>query len=339
MHHQVSLPGASLSFFTLKEVFIEMNIVVTDGFTLNSGDLSWDGIAQFGELEIHDRTTVEQVVERCRGAEIVVSNKTPFNRDTIFALPKLKCICVLATGYNVIDTNAATERGIVVCNVPGYGTASVAQHVFALLLELTNAVGLHNHSVRQGRWNKNPDWCYTLKPIVELSGKTMGIVGYGNIGQQVGRIADAFGMKVIYFNPSNKQASIGEQKSVETVFAESDVVSLHCPLTPENKGMVNKSLLAKMKPTSYLINTARGPLVNEDDLAEALNEGVIAGAALDVLSIEPPTNAHLKLINAKNCIITPHNAWMSREARERVMKITEKNIAAFLEGNPINKVN
>jgi glycerate dehydrogenase len=316
-----------------------MNIVVTDGFTLNSGDLGWDGIAQFGKLAIHDRTPTHLIEERCKDADIIVSNKTPFSKETLAALPILKCIAVTATGFNVIDTKAAAERSIVVCNVPGYGTASVAQHVFALLLELTNAVGLHSQSVRGGDWNRNPDWCYTLKPIVELNGKTMGIVGYGHIGQQVGGIADAFGMKVIYFNPSPKQAAIGEQKPLEAVFEESDVVSLHCPLTPENKGMVNSALLKKMKPTSYLINTARGPLINEEDLADALNENIIVGAAVDVLSTEPPTDAHLKLIHAKNCIITPHNAWMSREARQRLMDATVQNIAAFLSGRPLNKVN
>jgi glycerate dehydrogenase len=316
-----------------------MNIVVTDGFTLNGGDLSWERIAQFGEMAIHDRTPTHLIEERCHDADIVVTNKTPFSREAISALPKLKCICVTATGYNVIDTKTAAEKGIVVCNVPGYGTASVVQHVFALLLELTNAVGLHSRSVRKGDWNKNPDWCYTVKPIVELSGKTIGIVGYGNIGQQVGKIADAFGMKVIYYNPSPKEASVGEQKPLDAVFAESDVVSLHCPLTPENKGMVNRPLLLKMKPNAFLINTARGPLINEGDLAGALNENIIAGAALDVLSTEPPTDAHLQLINAKNCIITPHNAWMSREARQRLMDATVENIAAFLKGQPINRVN
>ncbi|WP_121356292.1 D-2-hydroxyacid dehydrogenase [Flavisolibacter nicotianae] len=315
-----------------------MNIVVTDGFTLNGGDLTWDGIARFGPLHLHDRTPPHLIEERCREAEIIVTNKTPFSRETIANLPKLKCICVTATGYNIIDTKAAAEKGIVVCNVPGYGTASVAQHVFALLLELTNAAGRHSTSVRNGDWNRAADWSYSLQPIIEISGKTMGIVGFGNIGQQVGRIADAFDMKVIYFNPREKQSDIGEQRPLEVVFEESDVVSLHCPLTPENTGMVNKALLQKMKPTAYLINTARGPLVNEDDLAAALNEGLIGGAALDVLSTEPPTEKHRALIEAKNCLITPHNAWMSREARQRIMEMTEKNMQAFLNGSPVNRV-
>lgn len=315
-----------------------MNIVVTDGYALNSGDLTWNGVEQFGKLTIWERTSADAIVERCKEATIVVTNKTPFRRETIAALPLLKCLCVTATGYNVIDTVAAKEKGIVVCNVPGYGTPSVAQHVLALLLELTNAVGQHSRSVKSGEWNKDKGWCYTLRPIVELSGKTMGIIGFGNIGQQVGRIAAAFGMKVIFFNPSKKQISVGEQKSLEEVFAQSDVVSLHCPLTPETDGLVNGTLLHAMKRTAYLINTARGPLINEADLAEALNKNVIAGAALDVLSTEPPTDAHLQLIDAKNCIITPHNAWMSREARERMMRITEQNIEAFLQGHPVNRV-
>lgn len=316
-----------------------MNIVVTDGYTLNSGDLSWDGLAKLGGLQLYDRTPQQQIAERCRDAAIIVTNKTPFSRETLLQLPNVKCICVTATGYNVIDTEAATEKGIVVCNVPGYGTQSVAQHVFALLLELTNAVGRHHVSVQRGDWHRSADWCYTVQPVMELSGKTFGVVGYGNIGQAVGRIAAALGMRVIYFNPSKKQTIIGEPRSLETVFAESDVVSLHCPLTPENKGMVNKTLLQKMKPSAFLLNTARGPLINEEDLANALNSGVIAGAALDVLSTEPPTEKQTELINARNCIVTPHIAWMSREARQRVMRTTENNIRGFLQGEPINKVN
>ncbi len=316
-----------------------MNIVITDGYTLNAGDLSWESIQQLGNVTIHDRTPAHLILERCLDADIVLCNKTPFTKETVAALPNLKLISVLATGYNVIDTVAAKEKGIVVCNVPGYGTASVAQHVFALLLELTNAVGLHSNSVRQGDWHRSADWCYTLQPLVELSGKTMGIIGFGNIGQQVGRIAAAFGMKVIYYNPREKSSDLGQQKSLEEVFIVSDVVTLHCPLTPENKELVNTNLLQKMKRTAYLINTARGPLINEADLAQALNEGVIAGAALDVLSTEPPTELQRILTNAKNCIITPHNAWMSKEARERVMLITKNNIEAFMKGQPVNRVN
>lgn len=315
-----------------------MKIVVTDGFTLNSGDLSWEPVSRLGALEVYDRTAREQILERCRDATIILTNKTPFDRETLTALPSLKCISVLATGYNVIDTSAAQDRGIVVCNVPGYGTASVAQHVFALLLELTNAVGLHSRSVRNGEWQQSADWCYTLQPIMELSGKTMGIVGLGNIGQQVARIATAFGMRVLYFNPRKKDFAPGRQVTLEELFSKSDVVSLHCPLTAENKHMVNGKALRSLKKSAFLINTARGPLVNEQDLAAALDSGVIAGAALDVLETEPPTEEQTPLIKAHNCIITPHNAWMSQEARRRVMETTEENIRAFQQGNPINRI-
>lgn len=315
-----------------------MNIVVTDGFTLNSGDLSWQGISRLGLLTVYDRTDAALIEERCKDAEIILTNKVPFTHATLSLLPNLKCISVLATGYNVIDTEAASEKGIVVCNVPGYGTYSVAQHVFALLLELTNGVGLHGNSVKQGGWQQSADWCYTMQAITELNGKTMGIIGFGHIGQQVARIADAFHMKVIYYNPRFKDASIGKQKDLEEVFAESDVVSLHCPLQADNKEFVNKERLHQMKRTAFLINTARGQLIKENDLAAALNSGMIAGAALDVLSAEPPPPDH-PLIKANNCIVTPHNAWMSREARQRVMDITEKNIEAFLRGQPVNRVN
>lgn len=325
--------------FSLHLFLTNMNLVVTDGFTLNSGDLSWQGIERFGNLLVFDRTPEENIVERCHHAEIIITNKTPFSRDTLAKLPNLRCITVLATGYNVIDTRAAAEQGIVVCNVPGYGTASVAQHVFALLLELTNAVGRHSNSVKKGEWNQAMDWCYTRQPLVELDGKTIGIIGYGNIGRRVGRLAAAFGMTVIYYNPSTKPGAMGEQATVDEVFTRSDVVSLHCPLTPENTGLVNASRLALMKKTAYLINTARGPLVNEEDLAEALNENRLAGAALDVLSVEPPTEKQQRLIDANNCLITPHNAWMSREARQRMLAITEQNISAFLDGKPLNRVN
>lgn len=316
-----------------------MNLVVTDGYPLNSGDLNWDALHAFGNVTVYNRTPENEIAARCRDAQIVVTNKTPFSRHTLAQLPLLKCIAVTATGYNVIDTKAAAGRGILVCNVPGYGTASVAQQVFALLLELTNAVGRHSVAVKEGAWSKAPDWCFALQPIVELSSKTMGLVGYGNIGQQVAKIASAFGMQVIYFNPSSKAATVGFQKPLQEVFAKSDVVSLHCPLTPENKGFVNKDLLQTMKPSAYLINTARGPLINEADLADALNKNVLAGAALDVLSVEPPAENQLALMGAKNCLITPHNAWMSREARQRILTATEKNIAAFLQGKPVNKVN
>lgn len=314
-----------------------MNIVVTDGYTLNNGDLSWHALAQLGTLTVYDRTPADLIVPRCMDADIVLTNKVPFSRDTLAQLPQLQCICVLATGYNVIDTTAAKENGIVVCNVPGYGTASVAQHAFALLLELTNNVGLHSTTVRQGKWQHARDWCYTEKPIMELWGKTFGIIGLGSIGLQAAHIAAAFGMKVAFYNPSLKQGVKGEQKSLTSVFEESDVVSLHCPLKENNAGFVNYALLQKMKPTAYLLNTSRGQLIHEPHLARALDEGVIAGAALDVLSSEPPSENN-PLLQARNCLITPHNAWMSKEARQRIMDITAQNITAFLKGMPANRV-
>ena len=314
-----------------------MQIVITDGYTLNSGDLSWESIAVIGQLIVHDRTPASLIVERCKEADIILTNKVPFNRDTLNALPKLKCISVLATGYNLIDTAAAKEKGIIVSNVPGYGTASVAQHVFALLLELTNAVGLHVDSTRKGEWQRSPDWSYTKQSIIELSGKTLGIIGMGNIGEQVARIASAFDMPVLFFNPSKKENKYGKQVALETVFRESDIISLHAPLKPENQQFVNKALIEQMKKTAFLVNTARGGLINEADLADALNNNRIAGAALDVLSTEPPSDDN-PLLKASNCIITPHNAWMSREARQRILDATERNLKAFVAGSPVNLV-
>jgi glycerate dehydrogenase len=316
----------------------KLKIVVLDGFTLNSGDLSWEPLAPFGALTLHDRTPENEVVERCRDAAIVVTNKVPLSKTTLQQLPQLKLIAVLATGYNIVDTVAAREQGVVVCNVPAYGTASVAQHTFALLLELANNVGLHAQSVAAGEWQRSPDFAYTKKPVMELADKTLGIVGFGHIGQQTARIGAALGMKVLYNSRSEKNIDWATFKDMETLFAQSDAVSLHCPLTPENIGFVNKALLSHMKPSAYLINTARGPLIQEQDLANALNTGVIAGAALDVLSVEPPQEAN-PLLKARNCIITPHIAWISLEARQRIMAVTAQNIAHFLKGHAINVVN
>ena len=313
-------------------------MVVTDGYTLNPGDLNWDKIKAFGELAIYDRTPAELIVERCRDAEVVLTNKTPFTKETLAALPRLKFITVTATGYNVIDTKAAREQGVPVSNAPAYGTASVAQHVFALLLELTNHVGRNAASTAAGKWQQSADWCYTEAPVTELDGKTFGIVGFGNIGQKAGSIARAFGMQVIYYNPRPKELPIGRQVTLEKLFADSDFISLHCPLTSDNQEFVNAALVQTMKPSAMLINTARGQLIHEKDLANALNANVIAGAALDVLSKEPPNNGN-PLLQAKNCIITPHNAWISSEARERIMNITAFNIAAFVNGQPTNLVN
>jgi len=315
-----------------------MNIVVTDGYTLNPGDLSWDAIAQFGTLTVYDRTPVTEVVERCKNADVILTNKVPFSKNAIDSLPQLKLICVTATGYNIVDTAAATDKGITVCNVPAYGTASVAQQTFALLLELTNHTGIHAQSVAAGEWEKCKDFAYTKTPLIELAGKTLGIVGFGNIGGQVARMAIAFGMKVIYYSASEKDTDIAQYAPLQTLFAQSDVVSLHCPLRPDNHQFVNQSLLQLMKPSAFLINTARGQLIKEQDLANALNNGVIAGAGLDVLSVEPPSAGN-PLLSAKNCIITPHIAWITKEARERILDMTAKNIGAFLEGSVMHKVN
>ncbi len=315
-----------------------MNIVVIDGYTLNPGDLSWNAIEQYGTLTIHDRTPVTDVVERCKEANIVLTNKVPFDRNAINNLPELKLISVTATGYNIIDITAAKEQGIAVCNVPAYGTASVAQQTFALILELTNHTGIHAHSVAQGEWERSKDFSYTKTPLIELAGKTLGIIGLGNIGGQVAHIAAAFGMKVIYNNPSKKDTGNAQYADMQTLFAESDIVSLHCPLKPDNDQFVNKSLLQLMKPSAFLVNTSRGQLINEQDLADALNNGVIAGAGLDVLSSEPPPSNN-PLLKARNCIITPHIAWITKEARMRIMDVTVRNIGAFLEGRTLNRVN
>lgn len=315
-----------------------MNIVVLDGYTLNPGDLSWKGIEQFGTLTVYDRTSATAVVERCKEADVVLTNKVPLDKQSFDQLSKLKLVSVLATGYNVVDIEAAKSKGVIVCNVPAYATASVAQQTFALILELTNHTGIHAASVAQGEWIGSKDFSYTKTPLTELKGKTLGVIGFGNSGQQVADIAAAFGMKIIYYNPSKKESSVATDADIETVFSESDIVSLHCPLKPDNHKFVNRALLQQMKPSAFLINTARGQLINEDDLAEALNNEVIAGAGLDVLSKEPPSSDN-PLLKAKNCIITPHIAWITKEARMRIMQATAKNIAAFLEGNPINKVN
>lgn len=314
-----------------------MNIVITDGFTMNPGDQSWAVIEALGSITYYDRSSPSEVPERCAKAEVIITNKTPISAVTISSATNLKLIAVTATGYNIVDVAAAQARGVVVCNVPGYGTDSVAQHTWALLLELSNQVGLHAQSVRAGEWVQSADWCYLKSPIVELAGKTLGIVGFGRIGQQVAAVGRAFGMRVIFHNRSVLSGTVGEQRSLSQVFAESDVISLHCPLTADNQGFVNATLLGTMKPSAFLLNTARGQLINEQDLADALNGGVLAGAGLDVLSTEPPA-ANNPLLGAKNCILTPHTAWISYEARRRVMAVTGQNIKAFAEGTPQNVV-
>ncbi|MCW5551207.1 MAG: D-2-hydroxyacid dehydrogenase [Verrucomicrobiae bacterium] len=316
-----------------------MNIVVLDGFTLNPGDLSWDELKQLGTCAIYDRTPPSQVNPRASGADIVLTNKTIINRETLQALSELKYIGVLATGTNVVDLSAARERGIPVTNVPAYSTASVAQATFALLLELTHHPGHHAQAVRDGKWTACSDFCFWDFPLIELAGLTMGIVGFGQIGQAVAQIAHAFGMNVLVHTRSVKPAlPFVEFATVERLFRQSDVVSLHCPLTPQTKHFVNAERLAWMKPTAFLLNTSRGPLVDEAALAGALNRSQIAGAAMDVLSVEPPPRDN-PLLQAKDCLITPHHAWASLAARVRLMRIAVDNIRAFLAGQPQNVVN
>ncbi len=317
-----------------------MKIVVLDGYTLNPGDLDWEQFKALGDLETHDRTPAALTVERARDAEVVLTNKTLLDRAVIAALPRLRYIGVLATGYNVVDIEAAREWCIPVCNVPEYGTANVAQAAFALLLELTNRTGHHAQTVREGRWTSATDFCYWDFPLVELSGLTLGIVGYGRIGRGVGRIGRAFGMKVLASDAAATPAVGDEARLVDldTLFRESDVITLHCPLTSETKELINAARLARMKPTAFLINTARGGLVNETDLADALNAGRLAGAGLDVLSVEPPPTAN-PLLRAKNCIVTPHIAWATRNARARLMAVAAENVRAWQRGQPQNVVN
>jgi glycerate dehydrogenase len=313
-----------------------MKIIITDGYTLNPGDLSWKAFEKAGVVEYYDRTLPFETIARTFGADIIITNKTIIDADTISAASHLKMIAVTATGYNNIDTEAAKKKGIVVCNVPGYGTHSVAQHTFALILELSNHVGIHAYSVQEGKWSTARDWCYTLQPLTELCNKTIGIIGMGKIGKQVAAIAHAFGMQVIYHG-GKAGAAYCKEVSMYDVFIQSDFVTLHCPLTATNKAFVNKELLGLMKPASFLINTARGALINEKELSQVLYQNKIAGAALDVLSTEPPEKNN-PLIGLPNCIITPHNAWMSKEARQRIMDITGANIDAFLKGTPQNTV-
>ncbi|MBL7857341.1 MAG: D-2-hydroxyacid dehydrogenase [Cyclobacteriaceae bacterium] len=317
-----------------------MKIVVLDSYTLNPGDLNWDALRAMGDLVLYDRSTPEQALPRMQEAEIVLTNKAPITREAVHQSPQLKYIGVLATGYNVVDVQAASEHNITVSNVPAYGTASVAQHTFALIHELASHTGMHAQSVRSGDWSAQQDFSYWRKPILELDGKTLGIIGLGKIGQQVARIALAMGMKVIASHPHPERDRMEGVSFVDlnTCFRDADIVSLHCPLNDQNKGFVNDSLLSIMKRSAFLINVSRGPLINERDLDDALNSERIAGAGLDVLSQEPPPPHH-PLLTAKNCIITPHIAWASQAARQRLMDIAVQNVQAFLSGKPQNVVN
>jgi len=313
-------------------------IVVLDGHTLSPGDNPWDAVAGQGSLTVYDRTPEPRIVERARPAEIVLTNKTPLTASTLAQLPALRFIGVLATGFNIVDVAAARQRGIPVSNVPEYGTDSVAQHVFALLLALCHRVEAHSAAVHAGEWAASPDFCFWKTPPIELAGLTMGIVGLGRIGRRLAAIAHAFGMQVIAAGRGRTSGDAVTRASVEDVFAHSDVISLHCPLTAENAGFVNQALLRRMKPTAFFINTARGGLVDEAALAAALNAGQLAGAAVDVVSVEP-IGAENPLLRARNCMITPHLAWASLAARRRLMAQTARNIAAFLAGRPIHVVN
>ena len=312
-----------------------MKITVLDGYCLNPGDLSWDGLRRLGEVAVFDRTAAGEVVARAGGAAAVFTNKTPLDAEALRQLPELRFIGVLATGYNIVDVEAARRQGIVVTNIPTYGTASVAQFVFALLLELCHHVGMHSEAVRAGDWARSADWCFWRAPLVELAGRTMGIVGFGRIGRAVGRIAEAMGMRVIAYD--TYRSGDANWVELDELLRESDVVSLHAPLFPETQGMINARSLAGMKASAFLINTSRGPLVVDQDLADALNAGQLAGAGLDVLSIEPPAEAN-PLLKARNCLVTPHIAWATREARSRLMNLAVENLAAFAAGRAQNVV-
>jgi glycerate dehydrogenase len=315
-----------------------MKIVVIDGGTLNPGDLSWQALESCGAYEVYSNSTPEEIITRCRDAQAVLTNKAPISRAMLASLPELRYIGVTATGFNVVDVQAAAERGIVVTNVPTYGTASVAQMALALLLELTQRVGHHSQTVHEGRWSKAPGFSYWDYPLIELAGLTMGIVGCGRIGQATARLAAAFGMHVIGYRGLTADKALITPVGLEELFSRSDVVSLHCPLTPETAGLVDAARLSQMKPTAFLINTSRGALVNEQALADALNHGRIAGAGLDVLSVEPPPPDN-PLLTARNCIITPHNAWATQAARRRLLQTAIENLQVFAAGGMQNVVN
>ncbi len=320
-----------------------MKIVVLDGYTENPGDLSWEELGKLGELTVYDRTSYSEsplIAERIGDAEIVVINKTPISRETIDRCPNIRLIAVLATGYNVVDYRYAAEKGIPVVNVPTYGTASVSQYSIALLLEICHHIGHHSESVHAGNWASNADWCYWDYPLIELDNKTIGIIGFGRIGQQEGCIARAMGMRVLAYDlyPNEKGRAIGAYVDLATLLAESDVITLHCNLTPENTGLINRETIAKMKNGAILINNARGQLIVEEDVAEALNSGKLAAAGLDVVYTEPIREDN-PLLKAKNCIITPHISWAPVESRQRIMDCTVDNIKAYLAGSPIHVVN
>ena len=319
-----------------------MKLVILDGYTANPGDLSWEWLGELvDEYEVYDKTPAELILQRAKGAEIVVTNKTPLTKETLTKLDGLKYISTLATGYNVIDTDAARELGIAVSNIPAYSTDGVAQLVFALLLEMTNSVALHDKSVKDGDWARSEHFCYWKTPLTELSGKTFGIIGFGKIGSAVAAIANAFKMKVIAYSPNTRHydgfGSV-EFLSLDEVISQSDIISLHCPLTEDTTGLVNKDFISRMKKGSYIINTSRGPVLNEADVRSALDEGYLAGVGADVLSTEPPM-ADNPLAATDKTVVTPHIAWASLEARTRLMNIFRSNVEGFVKGEPVNRVN
>lgn len=320
-----------------------MKIVVLDGYTENPGDLSWGELERLGEFRVYDRTSLtdeNEAIERIGDAEIVITNKTPITKKVLDSCPSIRYIGVLATGYNVVDYVYAGEKGIPVTNVPGYGTDTVAQFAFGLLLEICHHVAHHSQAVHEGRWENCPDFCFCDYPQIELAGKTMGIIGFGRIGQKVGTIAKAFGMKVLAYSPHEYESgkAIGTYVDLDTLLRESDVISLHCPLFPQTEGMINKETIGKMKDGVIILNNSRGPLIDEQDLADALNSGKVLAAGVDVVSSEP-IHGDNPLLSAKNCFITPHIAWATKEARQRIMDCTLKNLQAFLAGEPVNVVN
>lgn len=316
-----------------------MKIVILDGYTENPGDLSWEGFEALGDVTVYDRTAKEDIVSRAKGAKAVIINKTPLSAETIAALkPELEYIGVLATGYNVVDIAAAKQHGVPVCNIPTYGTQAVAQFVFALLLELCHHVGDHSKDVKNGEWSRCPDFCFWNTPLIELCDKTFGVIGFGRIGQATAKIAAAFGMKIVAYDSFVKESDFAQMVSLDKLLECSDVISLHCPLFEDTKGIINAASIAKMKDKAMLINTSRGPLIDEAALADALKSGKIGGAALDVVSVEPIAETN-PLLNAPNCIITPHIAWAPKESRQRLMNIAVDNLSAFVNGKVQNQVN
>lgn len=316
-------------------------IIVLDGYAANPDDLSWSAMEALGELKVYERTPAEQIAERIGDAEFVFTNKSPITEEVLSSCPKLKYIGVLATGYNIVDVNAARNRGIIVTNIPDYSTASVAQFVFALLLEICHHVGEHNHAVKAGDWTRSRDFCFWNYPLIELAGKTMGIIGFGRIGKATAKIAEAMGMKVLAYTRTpdkSHETDTLKMATLDEVLSESDVISLHLPLFPNTRGMINKESIGRMKDGVIIINTARGPLIVEEDLKDALDSGKVFAAAVDVVSAEP-IKADNPLLTCKNCIITPHIAWAPKEARQRLMNIAVDNLKQFLAGTPVNVVN